>query len=102
MRPSWFGGAPFGDAVPDCPSKRARKRLVNDGVRRLLDTPGWNPHDFVAGREAERGPVAPAPSAERALAGAEACEACAEARRTSADPSALCERHLAEALGFSS
>lgn len=86
--------------MPEPPSKRARKRLVNDGVRRLLATPGWNPHDFVAGRESERAPGAPTDSGGRALDAAEACEACAEVRRTSHDPDALCERHLAEALGF--
>jgi hypothetical protein len=76
--------------------------LVNDGVRRLLATPGWNPHDFVAGREAERGAAVPGASADGALVGADACQACAEARRASSDPTALCEHHLAEALGFPS
>lgn len=86
--------------MPDLPSKRARKRLVNDGVRHLLATPGWNPHDFVAGREAERERAVSTPSPDRALDAAEACDACAEARKSSGDPSALCEHHLARALGF--
>jgi hypothetical protein len=84
--------------MPDLPSNRAKKRLVADGVRRLLDTPGWNPHDFVAGKAAERGVTDS--GANRALDDAAHCEACEATRRASGDPEALCERHLAAMLGF--
>jgi len=85
--------------MPDRPSNRAKKRLVADGVRRLLDTPGWNPHDFVAGKAAERG--APALGATAATySAADGCPACEAVRRSSGDLDALCEEHLAVALGF--
>ncbi len=84
------------------PSKRSKKRIVNEGVRRLLDTPDWNPQNFLAGREAERGrgEIAGSAKQERVFGEAEACAACDEARKDSGDTSALCERHLAEAMGF--
>jgi len=89
------------DRVPQ--SRRARKHAVNEGVRRLLDTPGWNPYLRAApgldpaarAREALRQVLV-----ERAEDAAKACPDCAAARHGSGDPSDLCPKHLAEAMGL--
>jgi hypothetical protein len=89
------------DRVP--PSHRARKRAVNEGVRRLLDTPGWNPYLRGAGTDA---PAARARDAlrqvrvERAEDAAKSCPDCEAARHGSGDSTDLCARHLAEAMGL--
>lgn len=91
------------DDRPPPPSNRARKRLVNEGVRRLLDTPGWNPHDRAP---SDPDPAAPAREAlrqgrvTRAEAAAATCPDCEAARKASGDPTDLCPRHLAEAMGL--
>jgi hypothetical protein len=90
------------DPVPS--SHRARKRTVNEGVRRLLDTPGWNPYQprtdstddpATGAREALR-----QVRVERAEDAAKACPECEAARRESGDSTDLCARHLAEAMGL--
>jgi len=89
------------DSVPQ--SRRSRKHAVNEGVRRLLDTPGWNPYRRAASHP---DPAAGAREAlrqvrvEQAEDAAKACPDCAAARRASGDPSDLCPKHLAEAMGL--
>lgn len=83
------------------PSNREKKRTVNEGVRRLLSTPGWNPYarrEARAADEAREGGGG-AGDRDRAYADAEACPDCREERRRTGDATALCERHLAEAMG---
>lgn len=88
------------DRIPG--SRRARKRIVQEGVRRLLATPGWNPH----ARPPSDAPDAAARAAlqaariDAAQSDAAACDACAAARAASGDPTDLCPRHLALALGL--
>ena len=83
-------------------SHRARKRAVAEGVRRLLATPGWNPH----ARPPADAPDAAARTAlqaariDAAEADAATCPDCAAARAASGDPTDLCPRHLARALGL--
>ncbi|HOU54591.1 MAG TPA: hypothetical protein PLQ97_11740 [Myxococcota bacterium] len=87
------------DPIP--PSRRARKRLVQQGVRRLRALPGWDPArrvpdpDPLAG---PRGALEDARQAEVALQAA-SCPDCAARRQEEGDPTALCDRHLAAALG---
>ncbi len=66
----------------------------------MLGRPDWDPANFLAGREAERGELGGEGRRERVFGEAEVCSDCVEARRSSGDESALCERHLAEAMGF--
>ena len=83
-------------------SRRARKRAVNEGVRRLLDTPGWNPHQHATSAP---DPAARAREALRQMRvhqaedAAKACPDCEAVRRASGDPTDLCPKHLAEAIG---
>jgi len=88
---------------PQAPaSRRARKHRVNEGVNRLLQTPGWNP--YVQARE-DSSPAGAAREALRqarigeAVQAAESCAECEKARAASGDPTDLCPRHLAEAMG---
>ncbi len=88
--------------MPDMPSKRSKKRIVKEGVRRLLEQPDWNPQNFLAGRDVEQGQaeLGAAAKQERIFNEASTCSACKDAQDASGDASALCEHHLAEAMGF--
>lgn len=75
---------------------------MNEGVRRLLDTPGWNPYlRGPAGSPTDRA-VEALRQARVASAAAQAstCPDCDAARKASGDPTDLCPRHLAAAMGL--
>lgn len=82
-------------------SKRHKKRIVEAGLRALKNKPGWDIEAFRSAspqdalRELEqtfRG--------NRALSASTQCDACSEARAETGDPTALCQTHLAAAMGF--
>lgn len=82
-------------------SEREKKRVVRQGLRKLRNKPGWDVDAFRAGspqdglRDLEqkiRG--------YRAYGDAADCEDCKQLRRDSGDDSALCQRHLAAAMGL--
>jgi len=82
-------------------SKRERKRVVNEGVRRLLATPEWNPYLHREARAADRvREAAGTADRDRAYAAAKDCADCAAEQARTGDPTALCPAHLAEALGL--
>jgi|GEM_PF-811601 len=82
-------------------SKRQKKKIVEAGLRELKNKPGWDIEAFRSAspedalRELEqtfRGNRAFSQSAE--------CEDCLKIRTQSGDDTALCETHLAAAMGF--
>ena len=82
-------------------SERQRKKAIQRGVAKLKAKPGWDP----AKRERESPEealeeLARETGSQRAYAAAVACEACAVRQNEFGDPSALCEVHLAEAMGL--
>ena len=87
------------DPIP--PSRRARKRLVREGVRRLRSLPGWDPARRSPDPDPLAGPRGALEEArqEEVEREAESCPECAARRRQHGDPTALCDRHPAAALG---
>lgn len=82
-------------------SKRQQKKLVEEGVRELRNKPGWDPASFVSPDIKEKLLVLDQQSAgERAYSQGESCAECLAVREKKNDDTALCERHLAEAMGF--
>ena len=82
-------------------SNRQRKKNVAQGVRRLKAKPGWDPASRV--RESPEGAMARLDQESRSgkvYAEGEACQACVAARAEDGDESALCDAHLAAAMGF--
>ena len=79
-------------------SRRDQKRQVRAGLDALRTRPGWAP---VAGGPADGlDALRQADRTEQAYSGAEACAECDAVRRTSGDATALCDAHLAAALGL--
>ncbi len=86
-------------------SNRERKRVVAAGVRELLSRPGWDPGKFRAGTTGidPAGAMADELRKERAgivYGAADECPDCMKARESSGDETALCERHMREAMGL--
>lgn len=81
-------------------SNRQKRKLVSDGVRKLKARPGWDPatHDSESPEEAMRR-LDQESRSNKAYSQEEVCPAC-EAARADGDASALCESHLAAAMGF--
>ncbi|MBM4394987.1 MAG: hypothetical protein FJ087_04780 [Deltaproteobacteria bacterium] len=82
-------------------SRRQRKRVTAAGVRRLAGLAEWDPAATPRVSAGERArEVFQSERSGRAYEVAEKCAACAAARRATGDPTALCEAHLAEAMGL--
>ena len=82
-------------------SERQRKKAIQRGVAELKGKPGWDP----AKRERESPEdaleaLAVEAGSQRAYEASVACEACAARQQEFDDSSALCETHLAEAMGL--
>lgn len=85
----------------DKPSNRQKRKRVAAGVRALKSRPGWDPANHVS--ETPQDALARLDQesrSERVYGEGDACDACAEARGASGDDSALCDAHLAAAMGF--
>lgn len=84
-------------------SNRHKKRVVQEGVRALKNKPGWDVESFVpaSARAQERLMELDQQSRdEKVYDQARRCEGCEALRERSGDTTALCETHLAEAMGF--
>lgn len=85
-------------------SRRTRKlqdgASIAEHARRLRQRAGWDPA-ALAGRQEERLEQSRDDlRRQETYDDAARCEACAQLRDTRQDPEALCEAHLAQALGF--
>jgi hypothetical protein len=70
-------------------------------VRRLKQKQGWDPARMVSETPMERlQQLDQELKDEQVYAAASGCDACDVARKKSGDASALCDKHLAEAMGF--
>lgn len=80
-------------------SKREKKRITKDGAARLRARPGWDPTTFRS--EGPKDALQNLNQGERTQSAYETeCDLCLELRRQNDDPTALCEAHLKEVLGF--
>lgn len=85
-------------------SNREKKRIVQAGVRRVIATTGWDPASFRP-RDDQSATGRAATEIRQALTAAVygdtgTCPDCARARSELNDQTALCERHMKEALGM--
>ena len=78
------------------------RETIKQQARLLRQKKGWNPHTFATEQPLETMQRLNQEQANRSLyEQADAvCEACESERVRSDDDTALCERHLAEAMGF--
>lgn len=82
-------------------SSKPSKSSIKAQAARLRNKPGWNPHERsgpdLMGRLQELDQEL---KNEQTYEDTDSCEACQMARTESDDPSALCDTHLQQALGF--
>ena len=79
------------------------RETIKQEARRLRQKQGWNPHALATEQPLETMQRLNQEQANKKLYEDEArgaCEACEDERVRSGDDTALCERHLAEAMGF--
>lgn len=87
-------------------SNREKKRTIQAGVNRLLSSPDWNPHTFKTRSQSAEKPASDALDAIRqadtctAYNSSSDCAECIKARKESGDTTALCDRHIREAMGM--
>jgi hypothetical protein len=82
-------------------SQREKKRAIQAGVAKLKAKPGWDPANLE--RESPEDALdrlAVEAGSEKAYAESELCEACTRRQAEFDDASALCEMHLALAMGL--
>jgi len=82
-------------------SNREKKRIVSEGLRKLQNDPNWRPTPKThQDRLAELRRSDDVARIDRVENEGDACVACAAARAELGDETALCEGHLAEAMGL--
>jgi hypothetical protein len=87
-------------------SNREKKRIVHEGVNRLLNTPEWNPYTFRQKSPDTDKPESAALNAIRENNAATVydssadCPACMKVRAETGDLTALCHLHISEAMGL--
>jgi len=82
----------------DEPSNRQRRKAARAGAHKLKSDPAWKPlpsDPMEKLRELDQ-----QTRDARVYAETNQCEACRALRESTADETALCETHLAEAMGF--
>lgn len=79
-------------------SKRQRRKAAREGARKLRNDPAW--------AAVAKDPAQKLRELDQELRGArvygesDECPACVKAREAAGDETALCDEHLAEAMGF--
>lgn len=83
-------------------SNRKKKKVVQQGLRELRNKPGWDIEAFLSGpSQAEKmRDFEQQLQSNQVFSQSQECSHCQEARQKSGDETALCDSHLAEAMGF--
>ncbi len=82
-------------------SKRQDRKATRAAAHKLRNDPSWSTDGFTAKDPMEKlRELEAAEKAADALKAASSCEACASAQAETGDETALCDDHLAEAMGF--
>lgn len=86
-------------------SARHKKRVVQSGLRKLKNKPGWDVEAFRQRQGAQAGTQG-LRDLEQKMRGHQVyddsaiCEPCKKQRQRTGDKTALCEQHLAAAMGL--
>lgn len=87
---------------PKSRSNRHKKRVIQQGLRELKNKPGWDVDAFLSGpTQAEKmRNFEQQLQSNQAFSQSEECQECLQLRQKSGDDTALCDSHLAAAMGF--
>lgn len=82
-------------------SKRQKRQSIRHGAHNLRNKPGWDPTNFERDDPLERlRDLSQQERTEASFNAAAGCAACQKEAETSGKDDALCQTHLAEAMGF--
>jgi hypothetical protein len=82
-------------------SEREKRRIARQGAQQLKNQPGWDPSQFKAKDPLQRlQELVASEMGETAYSPGQVCEECVKVRQATNDDTALCEKHLAQAMGF--
>lgn len=82
-------------------SEREKRRIAREGAQKLKNQPGWDPSTFKAKDPIQKlQELVASEMGQSAYAPDAVCEKCAKVRADLNDETALCEEHLAKAMGF--
>jgi hypothetical protein len=97
-----MGVVPTGDFLGDfMTSEREKRRIAREGAQKLKNQAGWDTSKFKAKDPMEKLQELVAKEAAEGMAKAgEECEDCRKTREELNDETALCQTHLAKAMGF--
>lgn len=87
---------------PKSASNRKKKRIIQQGLRELKNKPGWDVEAFLSGpsQQEKMRDFEQQLQSNQVFSESEQCQDCLDARSTSGDDTALCDTHLAAAMGF--
>jgi hypothetical protein len=87
--------------MSDNTSNRQKKKIAQQGADALRQKPGWDPSAFqkVSAKDQLRD-LGSKEKSEGAYQSASACVECVKVRESLSDDTALCQKHLAEAMGM--
>jgi hypothetical protein len=82
-------------------SNRQKKQLAKDGAASLRQKAGWDPSSFQKQSAKEQlRDLSQQEKSAGAYQDADACQDCTKIRAELQDQTALCQKHLAEAMGM--
>ena len=82
-------------------SKRQKRQSIRHGAHQLRKKAGWDPTNFERDDPLERlRDLSHQERTESSFSAAAACEACQAEADSTGREDALCQTHLAEAMGF--
>ena len=82
-------------------SNKQKKKYIQSEVSRLRKNPEWNPHNRSKSDPMEQLRTLDQESQnQRTYTETTDCKECLEIRKKTDDPSALCDTHISQALGF--
>lgn len=83
------------------PSERQKKRVISQGLQQLKGKPGWDIEAFQQRNQGQGLRDLEQKMRDHQVYGeAQACQGCVAARQATDDDTALCDHHLAQAMGF--
>ena len=82
-------------------SKRQDRKKAREAAHKLRKDPSWNPSGFKAKDPMEKlRELEAQEKSEEAMQASQECADCSAARKETNDDTALCDDHLAAAMGF--
>ena len=86
---------------PQAHASHPTKREIDAQARALLNKPGWDPRRLAkTDAQTELRDMDQHSRNQRTYGQATSCQDCQAEQKQSGDQEALCQRHLAEAMGF--